>query len=64
MNETNKQLREIFNYTIEENGLLLAFASKKMGIVSPTLSRWRYGHFDFGAVKLGIIKEFCSRYEN
>lgn len=63
MNEKNMKLRDVFNDVMEENGLLLTFASKKMNIVSPTLSRWRYGHFDLGTDKLKAVQQFCSKYQ-
>lgn len=63
MIDKNKSLREVFNSTLDNNGLMLKFAAGKMNILSSTLSHWRHGRFDLGAEKLKIVEEFIENYE-
>lgn len=63
MTKRNQTLRIKFNEALAENGVILRFVAKKVGIADTTLSRWRYGNLEFSEGHLKRVEEFLLRYE-
>ncbi|MCI4247653.1 hypothetical protein MRP26_01595 [Bacillus sp. CCB-MMP212] len=63
MNIENKRVLERFNTYVEFNGVSMAFVSKKLGLNTNNVYKWRADKMQYGKETLSRITEYLDSKE-